>query len=60
VQPPQKAIERGEAGLALKDSVEPRRQFAAPARRRIAPIRLQVGIEPYVDGPLLARCWAVF
>lgn len=43
VQPLEQTIQRGEACAAQEDTVEAGAQLAAPARRRIEPIRLQIG-----------------
>ena len=59
VQPLQQTVKGDEACAPLKDAIEARPQFTASTPRRLEPVGLQVGIEPYVDGRLLARCWAV-
>src|ERR1035437_8009073 len=55
MQPLEQPIERGEGSGALEDPVKTRPHFAAPARRWRSSVGLQVGVVPYVDGPLLAR-----
>jgi hypothetical protein len=42
VQPLKQAVEGGEASCSLKDSIEARPQFTAPAWRRIEPVGLEV------------------
>jgi hypothetical protein len=48
VQPLEQAVEHDEAGLALEDAVEAGAQFGTPARRGIALVGLEVGVEPPV------------
>ena len=45
VQPRQQAVQRGEAGAAEEDAVEPGPQRASPALARVEPVSLEVGVE---------------
>ena len=59
-QATQQLIEQREAGDAAEDAVEPGAHRRRPFWMGREPVDFQVGVEPYVDGPLLARCFAVF
>ena len=56
MQPLEQAIEGGKPGAPVEDAIEASAHLPAAPGRRCAAIGVEIGVEPYVDGPLLARC----